>query len=74
MLGGTPVSGTRVVGSASDTVKGTPESAAALIGPSIVTVEVTGQTQSQFGGTQSQADTGPGIIIRSGGPRGRATG
>ena len=62
---GTTVSGTRVVGSPSDTVKGTPESAAALIGPSIVTVEVTGQVRSQFGGSSSQSDTGSGIIIKS---------
>jgi putative serine protease PepD len=45
--------------------KGTPESAAATIAPSVVTVEVTGQVGSPFGGTQSQSDTGSGIIIRS---------
>jgi len=46
-------------------VKGTPESAAAIIAPSVVTVEVTGQVGSPFGGTQSQSDTGSGVVIRS---------
>jgi putative serine protease PepD len=32
-----------------------------------VTVEVTGQVQSQFGGSSSQSDTGSGIIIKSAG-------
>jgi putative serine protease PepD len=45
--------------------KGTPEAAAATIAPSVVTVEVTGQVGSPFGGVQSQSDTGSGIIIRS---------
>ena len=64
--GGTAISQTRVVGSANDTVKGTPESAAALIGPSVVTVEVTGQsTPDPFAGTRPLSDTGSGIIIRS---------
>jgi len=61
----TGLSGTRVLGSTSDTVKGTPESAAAIIGPSVVTVEVTGETNSPFGGAQSQSGTGSGIVIRS---------
>jgi putative serine protease PepD len=63
-LGSTTLSDTRVVGSSSDTVKGTPESAASVISPSIVTVEVSGQATNQFGGTSSLSDTGSGIIIR----------
>ena len=64
---GSTVSAARVVGSASDTIKGTPESAAAVISPSVVTVEVSGQTSDQFGGLTAQSDTGSGIIIRSSG-------
>jgi putative serine protease PepD len=45
-------------------VAGNPESAAAIISPSVVTVEVTGPG-NVFGGRQ--ADTGSGIIIRSSG-------
>ncbi len=63
--GGTSLSGTRVVGSGSDTVQGTPESAAAVIGPSVVTVEVTGQTNSPFGVTQRRSGTGSGIVLRA---------
>ena len=48
------------------TITGTPESAAAIIGPSVVTIEVTGQESSAFG-TQSVSDTGSGVIIRSSG-------
>ncbi|MGZ6826535.1 MAG: S1C family serine protease [Mycobacteriales bacterium] len=61
----TSLSGTKVVEGSSDTVKGTPESAAALISPSVVTVEVTGQASNGFGGAQAQSDTGSGIILRS---------
>jgi putative serine protease PepD len=71
---GSPTSGsssvlstTRVVGSPSDTVKGTPEAAAATIGPSVVTVEVTGQVANGFGGASRQSDTGSGIVIREDG-------
>ena len=52
---------------------GTPESAAAAVAPSVVTLEVTGtQTTSGFdgfGGPRSQqvADTGSGVVIRSDG-------
>jgi putative serine protease PepD len=45
--------------------KGTAESAAAVIGPSVVTVEVTGQVGDAFGGVTSQSDTGSGVVIRS---------
>jgi putative serine protease PepD len=65
--GASTLSQTRVIGSASDTVKGTPESAASIISPSVVTVEVTGQAQNRFGQTQAQSDTGSGIIIRTSG-------
>jgi putative serine protease PepD len=62
---GSTLSQTRVIGSASDTIKGTPESAASIISPSVVTVEVTGQAQNSFGQTAAQSDTGSGIIIRT---------
>jgi putative serine protease PepD len=57
---------------ASATTGGTPESAAAVIGPSVVTVEVTGTQASTGGGRfggQSQAvsDTGSGIVLRADG-------
>jgi putative serine protease PepD len=61
-VSGTTVLDTRSLGSV---VKGTPEAAAATIAPSVVTVEVTGQVGTPFGGTQSQSDTGSGVIIRS---------
>ena len=57
-----PLAGGKVV---SGTISGTPEAAAAAIGPSVVTVEVTGQTTSDFGQPQAQSDTGSGIVIRS---------
>jgi putative serine protease PepD len=57
-----PLVGGKVV---SGPISGTPEAAAAAIGPSVVTVEVTGQTTSTFGQAQSQSDTGSGIVIRS---------
>jgi putative serine protease PepD len=50
----------------SSTITGTPESAAAIIAPSVVTIEVTGQQSSAFG-VQSVSDTGSGVIIRSSG-------
>ncbi|MGB8649663.1 MAG: trypsin-like peptidase domain-containing protein [Mycobacteriales bacterium] len=62
---GTRLSGTKVVEGTSGTVKGTPESAASVIGPSVVTVEVTGQGSNGFGIPSQQSDTGSGIIIRS---------
>ena len=56
---------------ASRTVAGTPESAAATISPSVVTIEVTGtQTVTgSFGGGQSQpvSDTGSGVVLRADG-------
>ena len=51
-------------------VGGTPESAAAAIGPSVVTIEVTGTSQVDNGfGTQAQqvSDTGSGVILRTDG-------
>jgi putative serine protease PepD len=63
---GTTLSTGTVRGSSS-TIKGTPESAAAIIGPSVVTVEVVGQSSDAFGGVQSTADTGSGVIVRSNG-------
>jgi putative serine protease PepD len=62
VVSGTTALDTRSLG---NVVKGTPEAAAATIAPSVVTVEVTGQVGTPFGGTQSQSDTGSGIIIRS---------
>jgi putative serine protease PepD len=38
-----------------------------VIGPSVVTVEVTGQATNGFGGSSALSDTGSGIIIRSSG-------
>ncbi|MCW2600767.1 MAG: htrA 2 [Frankiales bacterium] len=64
-VAGTTLSNTTVVGNPSTSVNGTPESAAAAISPSIVTVEVTGQASNSFGGSSAQSDTGSGIIIRS---------
>jgi putative serine protease PepD len=56
------------------TVTGTPESAAAVIGPSVVTIEVSGSqasTSDGLGGdpSQSQAvsDTGSGVVVRADG-------
>ena len=50
---------------------GTPESAAATIAPSVVTVEVSGTqiSNSPFGGTQAApvSDTGSGVVLRSDG-------
>jgi putative serine protease PepD len=65
--GGSTLSQTRVIGSTSDTIKGTPESAASIISPSVVTVEVTGEAQNSFGQTAAQSDTGSGIVIRTSG-------
>lgn len=60
-----------VTATADKTVSGTPESAAATISPSVVTVEVTGtQTVTgTFGGSQSQSvsDTGSGVVLRADG-------
>ncbi len=62
---------TATVSSSTPSVAGTPESAASVIAPSVVTVEVTGTGSSsdQFGlgGQQSQSvsDTGSGVILRS---------
>jgi putative serine protease PepD len=57
---------TGTVKNGSSTISGSPESAAAIIGPSVVTIEVTG-TQSSGFGQQQVADTGSGVIIRSAG-------
>ena len=40
------------------TITGTPESAAAIIGPSVVTIEVTGQESSAFGENLFPATSG----------------
>lgn len=50
----------------STTITGTPESAASIIGPSVVTIEVTGYQSSGFG-QQQVSDTGSGVIIRDSG-------
>jgi len=50
----------------STTITGTPESAASIIGPSVVTIEVTGYESSGFG-QQQVSDTGSGVIIRDSG-------
>jgi putative serine protease PepD len=65
VVNGTALSGGTVQGSSSSTVKGSPESAASIIGPSVVTVEVTGQSRNGFGGPSSTSGTGSGVIIRS---------
>jgi putative serine protease PepD len=57
---------TGTVKNGSSTISGSPESAAAIIGPSVVTIEVTG-TQSSGFGQQQVADTGSGVIIRTAG-------
>jgi len=64
--GGSVVSQTRVVGSPDKTISGTPESAAELIAPSVVTVEVSRQGNDAFGGQRSTS-TGSGVIIRDSG-------
>jgi putative serine protease PepD len=65
VINGTAFSGGTVQGAASSTVKGTPESAASIIGPSVVTVEVTGQASNGFGGSSASSGTGSGVIIRT---------
>jgi putative serine protease PepD len=65
VVNGTAFSGGTVQGAASGTVKGTPESAASIIGPSVVTVEVTGQASNGFGGSTRSSGTGSGVIIRA---------
>ncbi len=65
LSGSTPLAGGTVT-NGSKTISGTPESAAATIGPSVVTIEVTG-TQSSAFGQQSVSDTGSGVIIRTSG-------
>jgi putative serine protease PepD len=65
LVNGSVISQTRVVGDTDKTISGTPESAAAVIGPSVVTVEVTGRSTNPFGGASSSTDTGSGIIIRT---------
>jgi putative serine protease PepD len=65
VLSSTPLaSGT--VKNGTSTIAGTPESAAAIIGPSVVTIEVTGQQSTGFG-TQTVSGTGSGVIIRDSG-------
>ena len=65
VLSSTPLA-TGTVKNGSSTVTGTPESAAAIIGPSVVTIEVTGYQSSGFG-QQQVSDTGSGVIIRDSG-------
>jgi putative serine protease PepD len=69
--------GSAVVASTDTTVTGTPESAAAAISPSVVTLEVSGTevvTANSPFGQQSQAqaisDTGSGVVIRVDGSTG----
>ncbi len=62
----TPLVGGSVADGSSSAVPGTPEAAAATIAPSVVTVEVTGTTRTQFG-SQQRSGTGSGIVIRDGG-------
>jgi putative serine protease PepD len=70
-------SGSGVVASNDTTVTGTPESAAAVISPSVVTLEVSGSevvSSNGFFGVQSQdqqvSDTGSGVVIRVDGATG----
>ncbi|MCA1683850.1 MAG: trypsin-like peptidase domain-containing protein, partial [Actinobacteria bacterium] len=70
-------SGSGVVASDNTTVAGTPESAAAVISPSVVTLEVSGTevvSSNSFFGQQSQqqqvSDTGSGVVIRVDGATG----
>ena len=64
-------SATTVTGAARTTVTGTPESAAATVGPSVVTIAVTGTqtTTSPFGQAAQQrvSGTGSGIVLRADG-------
>jgi putative serine protease PepD len=46
-----------------ESLKGSPEAAAAAIAPSVVTIEVTGVVAGAFG-SQEQSGTGSGIVIR----------
>lgn len=48
-------------------VAGTVESAANIIGPSVVTIAVTGQSGGGFGQSQAVSGTGSGVVIRSDG-------
>jgi putative serine protease PepD len=65
LVSSTPLaSGT--VKNGTSTISGTPESAAAIISPSVVTIEVSGYQNSAFG-QQTVSDTGSGVIIRSSG-------
>ncbi|MDQ6648581.1 MAG: trypsin-like peptidase domain-containing protein [Actinomycetota bacterium] len=43
------------------------ETAARTVGPSVVTIEVAGRVQSGSGRTQTQSDTGSGVVIRTDG-------
>ena len=65
VVSSTPLA-TGSVKSGSGTVGGTPESAASIIGPSVVTIQVTGYESSGFG-QQQVSDTGSGVIIRDSG-------
>jgi len=46
---------------------GTAEAAAKAVGPSIVTIEVTGRVQGASGRSQPQSDTGSGVVVRTDG-------
>ncbi|MDQ6649161.1 MAG: trypsin-like peptidase domain-containing protein [Actinomycetota bacterium] len=65
----TPTSVTRSTGTvaASNLQAGTAEAAAKAVGPSVVTIAVTGRVQSAFGRAQAQSDTGSGVVIRTDG-------
>ena len=66
-IAATPLSPDPVTGGGRATVSGTPESAAAVIAPSVVTIAVSGERTSVFDGAQRTSGTGSGIIIRTSG-------
>jgi putative serine protease PepD len=61
---GTPLSGGDVRTAA---LSGSPEAAAATIGPSVVTIEVTGLSDDAFGQVRRSASTGSGVVLRADG-------
>ena len=68
----TTTSSTSTVSRPTGSVPGTPEDAAAVIGPSVVTIEVTGTSDTSSGGafgspSQRVSDTGSGIVLNTDG-------
>jgi putative serine protease PepD len=55
------------VTAAATSTTGTPETAAATIAPSVVTISVSGTTQGSFGQSQQVQGTGSGIVLRTDG-------